>query len=210
MDIQTFLKKTPYLYHLTERKNLNTILQGGRLLSTVEIVNMAGIDNADEFLRTRRSDHTVITVNGIDYYIRDQRPLNKALNKCLTDNWTAGDFIHHLNNRVFLWPNLKRLQIHFGRYEEEQPIIMRFSTGDIFTLNDHAEITHINSGATRPSGVFGGRAAPRGKGTFKKIQDFDLAVGKVAEVTFPGFCILPSSFHTGNSPDGEWEEITLD
>jgi len=210
MELQTFLDKTPYLYHLTDRKNLNAIIKGGRLISTVGLVNMAGMENAEVFLRTRRAEHSVIEIDGIDHYIRDQRPLNRALDKCLTDNWTRGDYIYHLNDRVFLWPNLKRLEIHFGRYEDEQPVIMRFSTGDIFELNDHAEITHINSGATRPSGVFGGKAAPRGKNTFKKIEDFELTAVRVAEVTFPGFCILPASFHIGNSPDGEWEQITLD
>ncbi len=211
MDIQHFIEKTPYLYHLTDRCNLDFIKESKKLFSTVQIIKMAEDEDGDgdSFLRTRRPKHSPIKINGFDLSIRDQRPLNKALERCLTDNWTAGDFILHLNRRVFFWPSLKRLRIHYGRYASENPIILRFSTKQMLELNKHAEITNINSGATRPSGALGGKAAARGKNTFKKFENFDLAASKVAEVTFPEFCCLPDEFFIGNSPEGPWRKDSL-
>lgn len=205
MDKEKFIEKTPYLYHLTDRRNLESIYQHKKILSTTELVSLANIENAENFLRQRRPLHTNIKANGYDVFIRDQRPLNRALNNCLTDNWTPEDYIYHLNRRVFMWPTLKRLWIHYGRYESENPIILRFSAKEILELNNHAEITNINSGATRPSGALGGKAAARGKDTFKKFEVFDLTVSKVAEVTFPEFCLLPNNYQKANNPDGPWQ-----
>jgi hypothetical protein len=209
MDKQSFIEKTPYLYHLTDKRNLPLIKEQRTLYSTAEIIALSGLENGDEFLRIRRPEHSIVNVNGKSVYIRDQRPLNKALENCLTHSWKPAQFIYHLNSRVFMWPNLKRLWTHYGRYVNENPIIFRFDTSVILELNDQAELSDINSGATRPSGALGGKAAARGKNTFKKIEDCDYRIGKVAEVTFPGFCVLPANFKIGNTPEGRWRETCL-
>jgi hypothetical protein len=209
MDKQEFVKKTPFLYHLTDSRNLEFIKHQKKLLSTSQIVAMSGIAEADAFLKNRRAQHSILDVNGVNLFIRDQKPLNKALAKCLTDNWTSAEFIYHLNSRVFMWPNIKRLATHFGRYEKENPIIFRFNTPDILALNEHVEFSKINSGATRPSGVFGGKAAPRGKDTFQNFDDYSFKVGSVAEVTFPQHCLLSTQFEISSSPFGDWQQCTL-
>ncbi|WP_207516094.1 DUF7002 family protein [Longitalea luteola] len=209
MDKQEFIKKTPFLYHLTDSRNLDFIKHQKKLLSTSEIVAISGIAEADDFLKSKRPQHSILVVNGVNVFIRDQRPLNKALEKCLTDNWTPADFIYHLNRRVFMWPNIKRLAIHYGRYESENPIIFRFNTNDILALNGHVEFSKINSGATRPSATLGGKAAPRGKDTFQTFEDYSFNISSVTEVTFPQYCILPQQFEIGSSPNGDWEKSTL-
>lgn len=90
-----------------------------------------------------------------------------------------------------------------------RPIVLRVSTREILEQNKNVEITNINCGATRPSGTLGGIAAPRGKDTFKSFELFQITVGKVAEVTFPDHCILPTYFDLGTSPDGPWTKVNL-
>jgi hypothetical protein len=72
---------------------------------------------------------------------------------------------------------------------------------------DNVELSNINSGATRPSGTLGGKAAARGKETFQIIEQCTYPVRKAAEVTFPSVCILPFEFEIGKSPDGSWKEF---
>lgn len=208
MDKQRFIENIEYLYHLTDRRNLPLIREKGSIMSTVTIIKLSGIEGGDDFLRNRRPQHYPAKVDGKTIHIRDQRPLNRALEKCLTDKWTPGDFIFHLNSRVFMWPNIRRLQIHYGRYQEENPVILRFNTGVLLKLNKHVEISRINSGATRPSGALGGKAATRGKDTFKKIEDCEYPLGQVAEVTFPVSCKLPVIFEIGDSPIGKWKAVS--
>jgi hypothetical protein len=204
MEQAAFIKRSPYLYHLTDRRNLDFIFQEKKLFSAKALVELAGLPQAHAFLSGRRPEHTLLEVNGFPVHIRDQRPLNKALNKCLTHDWTPGQYIFHLNQRVFTWPNLHRLGIHFGRYAEESPVIFRLDTAAVLALNPQVEITNINSGATRPSGALDGKAAARGKDTFLPFDRYTRPVSSVAEVTFPVFCVLPNVLEVGNHPEGPW------
>ncbi|MHA4847180.1 DUF7002 family protein [Flavitalea antarctica] len=201
----TFIEKIPFLYHLTDVSNLPYIVEKGALLSTEELIKLANPESVQTFVSTRRAEHTTLQIGDATVRIRDQRPLNKALDKCLTDGWTREDFIRHLNCRVFMWPNLKRLNIHFGRYAHEKPVILRFRSKEVLELNRNIQLSRINSGATRPSGTLGGRAAARGKDTFVQLQNYDLQPATIAEVTFPRLCVIPSTFLLGQHPAGPWK-----
>lgn len=206
---EEFIQQTPFLYHLTDRRNLPSIKKWGRLYSTVDLVGKSGIQNANEYLHSQRPQHTSLIINGYEVFVRDQKPLNRALDKCLTDNWTREDYIYHLNKRVFTWPTINRLVKHYNRYENENPLILKFATEEILALNSNVEITRLNSGATRPLGVLGGVAPPRGKDTFKPFEEYDLSIKSVAEVTFLSSCLLPATFDIGSTPSSVWEKISL-
>ncbi len=207
MNINDFIKKHPYLYHLTDARNVVNINKVGRIFSTNTISNLAGTNNPDELLSKRRAQHEMISINGTKIHIRDQRPLNKALDNCLTDGWSAADFIRLLNQRVFLWPNLKRLTIHFDRYSHENPIIFRFLSEDILQMHPEAQFSRINSGATRPTGALGGKAALRGPNTFQEALEYEHPPRTVAEVTIPTFCNLPVAYWMGDAPWGPWKKV---
>lgn len=209
MDIDDFITATPFLYHLTDSRNMPFIKRTKKLLSAVELGRLSAIEDFESFVKTRRPDHTKLTIDSCDVFIRDQKPLNRALDKCLTNNWTREDYIYHLNRRVFTWPTIDRLTKHYDRYASENPIILRFNTGEILKLNKNAEITNLNSGATRPLGILGGVAPARGKDTFKPFKDYHLPVRSVAEVTFLDECVLPKTFHVGTSPIARWSKIEL-
>lgn len=209
MEKQALINSIPYIYHLTDRNNLRFVKTEGVLYSTLTLIERSTTLNKDELSTIRRDGHTVLNVNGVKVSIRDQRPLNAALNKCLEGNCTREDYIRLLNSRVFFWATLERLQIHFKRYEDENPIILRIETVVALELNPHVQLCRLNSGATRPSHHLGGKAPSRGFDTFKTLDDFNLPASQIVEITFPERFVLPDSFHISKSPFGTWRQITI-
>jgi len=213
MDISKFIITRPFLYHLTDQRNLDYIGQKkGILFSTTEIIQRSEL-NADEkekILRERRPNHTKVRINGFDISIRDQKPISiRNLSKCLTDGWSYGDFLYHLNNRVFFWPTIPRLSRHFNRYADERPLIIRVSSREIFELNQDPEFCRLNSGATRSSSHYGGAPPQRGKDTFLKADQYPYSVSGVAEVTFINMCQLPKVISLSNDPLGPWNNTVI-
>lgn len=210
MDIENFVRLRPFVYHLTDRGNLEGILAMESILSTVEIAGLTDVPDPKTLLRTRRPEHVeLIGKDGKKFKIRDQRPISiKVLKKCLENNWEPEDFIEHLNNRVFFWPTIKRLETHFGRYYKENPIILRVVTSELIALNPHVEFSRLNSGATRANPYLGGIAPKRGQNTFLKPDRFNGSASKVVEVTFEKLCKLPMhAISIGNTPSGNWREF---
>lgn len=209
MNEQKFISLRPYLYHLTDERNIENIIRSRSLLSTQRIVESSNIEDKANFLRNKRQDHEVVSLDGLEYRIRDQRPISLlALSKCLTNNWETGDFIGHLNIRVFFWCTIDRLSRHFTRYEQENPTIIRCQTADVLELNgERVEYCRINSGATRPNSYLGGIAPYRGPDTFLRSDLSPLTPGTVAEVTVLDCCVLPEVCFSSKSPEGPWERL---
>lgn len=210
IELEKFCEKRPYLYHLTDKTNAELILQKRQLLSTKSIAEAAfgNYDLAKEFLRSKRENHALLNVNGIEYKIRDQNPISLVvLGRSLTDDWTSGDFIEFLNSRVFMWPTLDRLNRHYARYLEEKPIIFRFKSEDVLKLNNRALFTNLNSGATRCHPAYDGNAPYRGPKTFLPADKYNLGINSVGEVTFLDSCKVPNTVWTSRSPNGPWTII---
>jgi hypothetical protein len=208
MNINDFINKRPYLYHLTDRENIDFIKSKNAIYSTTEIVENSDVEDKINFLRSRREGHSKIVLNETTISIRDQRPISLvALGKCLTDDWHSGDFIKHLNDRVFFWPTLERLIRHYNRYKEEDPVIIRVKTDDLFRENPEPLFCRLNSGATRPNSYLGGIAPERGPNTFLPADHYLRNVGSVAEVTFLRRCIFPQEVEIASAPEGKWSSI---
>lgn len=208
MEIEEFVSKRPYLYHLTSAKNVENIIETGKLYSTSKIISMSNEAHNKELNNQKRDSSLVLIVKNKEYHIRDQKPISiTVLSRCLTDGWKYTDFIGFLNKRVFFWPTINRLERHFNTYVAEKPIILRFNTQHLLELNSHAQFCRLNSGATRCNSHLGGNAPERGSKTFLSALEYNLGIGTVAEVTFPGECTLPKSFWKSNSPNGPWKVI---
>lgn len=208
MDLQKFIIKNPYLYHLTSAQNADNIIATRKLISTNELISLSGDDALEVVKREKRKQHLELSVGGVRISIRDQQPISPvALPKCLTDGWKMGDFLYHLNDRVFMWPTQKRLWSHFKRYAEEKPVIFRFSTEAILTVNPHVKFSRLNSGATRANSHLGGKAPERGPNTFQSATDYNLGISSVAEVTFERQCVLTGPIAIGSVPDGPFKVI---
>lgn len=171
---------------------------------------MSGIQNGPELLRSKRQQHTIITLGQTQVRIRDQRPISEVvLGRSLTHEWNVGDFIEHLNSRVFFWPTEQRLSRHYTRYAEENPVILRVKTSDLLALNSAPLFCRLNSGATRCSSHWDGNAPERGPNTFLPSSDFEHNYISVAEVTFEDYCRLPKEIWTGHTPAGPWRRVQI-
>lgn len=207
MEIAKFINIRPYLYHLTFAENVSKILEHKKLFSANKIMGMSSNNN---FIREKRTSHIPIIIGDKTYWLRDQQPISeKALAKCLTNNWTCNDFFEHLNNRVFTWPTLDRLKRHFNRYCYEKPLILRFDTALSLELNSHVEFCRLNSGATRANSFLGGIPPFRGIDTFVSSENYFYSPGSVAEVVFEDEFILPNEFSIGSNPEGKWKNVEL-
>lgn len=207
MEIEKFVQHTPYLYHLTSEQNAKRIVKEGKLYSANTLIDMTNNRSDKDIKRRKRFSHQALIINGEEVLLRDQRPISeKALAKCLTDNWVVADFLYHLNDRVFMWPTIDRLTRHYNRYENEKPVIFRFSTKDILEANPHAKFARLNTGATRANSYLGGKAPERGKDTFLNAKNYQLPVRSVAEVTFEKQCSISGDFGVDFRPDGKFNK----
>ena len=210
MTKEEFIRKRPYLYHLTSRDNIERIKESFLLKSSSTLISSSGLSDEDkeELKQSRRPEGRIISCNGNEVHIRDQKPLiEKSLRKCLTEGMTQEEYIKLLNSKVFFWPTKSRLKKHYGRYKNDNISIIRVSTKDLFEINDHIEYANINTGATRSVPFYRG-AHPRGPNTFIPASEYTFKTSKVAEVVFPDQCRLPENIEICDSPNGDWKGLT--
>ena len=102
--------------------------------------------------------------------IRDNKPMQETvLERCLT-GMTAREWYETLNRRVFFWVDRKRLLKLLGAqaYRDRPYLVLELDTAML--LRRHAgdmTLSAINSGAT-----FAMNPAPRGPGTFRRIEGY--------------------------------------
>jgi hypothetical protein len=208
IDLKSLAQKRPFLYHLTSKANLSSILSSQTLLSASVLLGQAEDARVIAYRRVRRAHPLPIEINGRTVLIQDQRPLSeRALPKCLDDGLTSQDYFELLNDRVFLWATVSRLRRHHDRYRFEDPILLRFPTAELLIINPVMEFSRINSGATRAQPYLGGIAPRRGRATFQLARDCAYGVSSIVEVTVRKRCILPEKFELASSPGGPWNGV---
>jgi hypothetical protein len=206
MNLVKFVRSRPYLYHLTHRSNVESILTSRRIESTSLLAERVALQDRVNFLSTRRPENVTIQNDIHSFVIRDQAQVKEnALRRSLVD-CTYEQFITLLNSRVFFWPTLKDVRGHFGTYQEERPNVLRFRTADVIALNNAPLFCRFNSGATRPHPAYGGSPAPRGFDTFVAAENFEYIPSKVREVTFGPFCLLPDTYGIAEDPNQEFTQ----
>ena len=212
MNIEKFKILRPYLYHLTDKRNLKSILSDYTLKSTVTLTEIVKLPNIEDFLRTRRVGHKEITDGSKSFILRDQDPLNeKIATKNLEDGISFRDFVYLLNSKVFFWATEGDLRKHYKRYEnqKESPIVFRVSTEELFAINEiQPKFCRLNSGAPRCSSYYQEGAPPRGNNTFLEANDYDGTPSSVREVTFDRMCKLPLTVMLSSHPDKAFENIS--
>jgi len=208
IDLKFLSQKRPFLYHLTSKSNLSSILSSQSLLSASILLGRADGPGVTSYLRVRRANHLTIEIKGQPVLIRDQRPLSeKALPKCLDDGLIPEDYYKLLNDRVFLWATVLRLCRHHDRYRSEDPVLLRFPTAELLRLNPDVEFSRINSGATRANSYLGGIAPRRGRETFQIAANCAYGISSIVEVTVRQRCILPERFELASNPEGPWNGV---
>ena len=202
MDLQKFIERMPFLYHLTSSENIEFILSEKKLYSALRLVELSNNPMNMELINQKRNDHAKIIIGEQTISVRDQRPISeKNLIKCLTNGWSCSDFYRHLNQRVFFWPTISRLERHFNRYASESPVIIQVSTKETLENNPHVKFCRLNSGATRSNSHLGGKPPERGANTFLAANEYLFNISSVAEVTFENECILGNNIRIERYPN---------
>jgi hypothetical protein len=204
IDIRDILRLRPYLYHLTDTRNIDRILRTQALEPASQIMSLAG---RDDLATVKRVSHAKVSVSGDDIFLRDQAPLH-AGNMELPPDWTFDRFVRSLNNRVFFWPGSSSGPIeygvrHFNRYQAETPTILRIRLASLLDMNQGLafEVCRYNSGSPRWSR---GIAAPRGALTFVDPAQANFSASQIVEITVAGPVKLPRDLEIGTAPTGPW------
>jgi hypothetical protein len=204
LKLEDVIRRRPFLYHLTDARNVERILRTGVLEPASVLAKRGG---REDLLASKRRGHVEVLVESESVFLRDQAPLH-AGNMKLSSGWRFERFIRALNDRVFFWPGSESGPIdygvrHFNRYETEKPAILRISLASLLGANGDVEIEvcRYNSGSPRWSR---GIPSPRGSQTFVSPQKADFSVNQIVEVTVAGSVQLPRDLEVGSKPDGLW------
>jgi hypothetical protein len=205
--VDRFLRLRPFLYHLTDTRNVRRIVRTRRIESAAPFTDEVGAFRETQEMRRA---HVSIIIDGEEIAIRDQAPLHQG-NMKLADGYTFSDFVALLNERVFFWPGSAAGPIsygvrHHGRYAHEQPTIIRVSTADLFAANPSPPPSYcrFNSGSPRCSN---GLKSPRSVRTFVHGDGAEFRAAQVVEVTFSDGVNLPDHVEVSTALDGPWNRI---
>ena len=186
MTRETFLRRFPRLYHLAWGGAWPIIQQKG-LMSTETLLDAYHVvgEQRTAILEEHRPNPVPL---GQGVVVRDTRNLDpKRLPNILTGGATPQQYRLLLNQKVFLWPELERLNRMLGAYlHQPQTLIVIESqrlVPDSRYFFDHVELSRINSGTIQHD------APQRGLDVFNDplIVEDDAVV---AEVVFRG--IIPA------------------
>ena len=187
----------PFLYHLTDRRNIERVRRTGSLQSAATLLQQAG---QLQVVRARRIAALQITVEGDPVILCDQAPLHEG-NIQFNGGWSLPEFVEHLNHHVFFWSGWNSGPVpygvrHFNRYSLERPMVIRATFQSVRTKNPGAQLRfcRYNSGSPRWSN---GRPSPRGPGTFSTALSSCFWPREVVEVGQPS--PSPLSYRDGRT-----------
>jgi hypothetical protein len=207
LDIDAFAKSRPYVFHLTDRNNVELIAKRGGMSAAALLMERAG---RRDLVRKRRRQHERLTIGGNVILVRDQAPLHEG-NMALSGGYGYADLIESINKRIFFWPGTARGPIsygvrHFERYREECPLMLRINIKSLLNTNPNAEpkFCRYNSGSPRCSS---GQKSPRGPDTFISASKFIGIPSSVVEVTFENSLIIPRDIMVAEHPEGPWQPL---
>jgi len=173
--VNELVENYPLLYHMAWEGTWPLIRDQG-LLTTRQLVDTCDPepDLRDAVLaRCRPSTIRLPHPTHGHVAIRDQAPLREQfLLRSLTD-MSVGEWLDVLNNRVFFWLHPDRLSVLLGArlYRKFVHDVLIVETASLLRVHgDRIRLSAVNSGATLYP-----NAAPRGSGTFVRVQDYPWA-----------------------------------
>jgi hypothetical protein len=187
LDLELFVERRPYAYHLTAAENFQILRNSGVIRSAAELIERAGCSG---LLRMRRHGPVPIQIGGKGAFLRDQDPLHEG-NIRFEGGWQMADLVEELNRHVFFWPGTAAKPNdygtrHYERYSRsEKLVIVRVPTASLINANPNVKprFCRFNSGSPR---CVGGHKSPRGPDTFLPAERFPGTASAVAELTFRG------------------------
>jgi hypothetical protein len=151
LDVSELIDRYPTLYHMAEDGTWPSIQRHG-LLSTTALVDLFEIvePTREKILNEVRKKTISIThPNHGTAAIRDQLPL-KFLTEVLTPDTTPQQFLDALNNRVFFWLSLSRLDtlLNAKHYRGKAQTILHVDTASLVSAyGEQIQLAPYNTGS---------------------------------------------------------------
>lgn len=156
-----------HFYHLVFDSNLQSVRAHG-LRSTKQLLSLANVPSIhhEDLLTTHRAESLFLSKHIV---LRDQIPMPpSALEKALPKHVKPGEWYRFLNNFVFLWPDLKRLQRHWrAGSATKQSILVLDAQKILKNLPARVHVSAINSGNARRN------PSPRSLETIVSYRDWE-------------------------------------
>lgn len=207
IQLEDFAVLRPYLYHLTDSRNLPRVQRLGRLSPAADILHATG---RPELITIRREADLVLAIDNDTVILRNQSPLHEA-NVELVGGWGFADLIGYLNAHVYFWPGDTIGPTGLGRafldrHATSSLAILRTRTVNLLAANrsQPALFSKYNSGAPRHSR---GRPSPRGPDTFVRASQFAHTPSRAQEVAFHGVVALPQSTAHATGVGSPWQPL---
>jgi hypothetical protein len=164
MDVSSFTRLFPQIYHLTFTRNLDSIRQHG-LRSTRDLADLYAFspeERAAVFARRR----CIQSLHGIE--IRDQIPMHESKMKSCLVRISIPEWLDLLNSKIFFLLTEEKARAFAARYADYDNTLLQVDTAAL--LATHAAETtlcRINSGA------FLQNPRPRGRDSFIPLAAYD-------------------------------------
>ncbi|MBA7553808.1 hypothetical protein ES705_46407 [subsurface metagenome] len=73
MKLEDLLKKRPFVYHLTDARNINLISKHKEILSYKALLDLTNesVEDKETLLSEKRDNHKMVEINGDTYHVRD-------------------------------------------------------------------------------------------------------------------------------------------
>lgn len=173
MEAELLVRRFPHLYHIAADGSWDLLVEHG-LLSCSALLDRFQVPEPrrSSIEAARRPDSVILEHPELGrVVIRDNKPLLEGrLAQCLQDGLSPSDWYRLLNRRVFFWPTRKRVEtlLAAAAYRDDPQLVIMVRTERLMaTHGERITLSTINSGATRPF------AWPRGRTTFRSVNDFD-------------------------------------
>ena len=119
--------------------------------------------------------------------IRDQKVMPPGdLELCLLEDLTPQDWYRFINRKIFFWATWERLEWFLAAqaYQNQPHLVITVSTKALVVrYTERITLTDRNTGSTLFRKEYRTGPRPRGKGTFRAIEDYpDYTVGRIVEL----------------------------
>jgi hypothetical protein len=202
MDEQDFARHFPFVFHTTPRRHLQLIQRDKVLFSAKTLIIQAEGKYAPRLPRACRQE--LRFPDGSVRVLRDQEPPLRPGQIELERGFTLEALSELIDSHVLFWPREADGLTTSSKYQNEERVILRIPTADLFAANALPMFCKYNSGAGRATS---GRPSPRGPKLFVGPGAFRAPISAVREVGFKIKAVLPETTTVSVGSESRWSRL---
>jgi hypothetical protein len=164
MDVSTFARYFPRLYHLTFASNLPSIREHG-LLSPQALAHRYSFSPEESTAVLEQRRRCIQQLHGIT--IRDQHTAQESKMKSCLVGITIPEWITLLNSKIFFFVSKQKADVLAKSYAAYDNLLLEIDTASLLATHaEYASLCRINSGS------FLYNPRPRGRTSFIPLQAY--------------------------------------